>query len=74
MLYNRIRYDSEESGDDSIVRESELKWVPISTLVTQQYPMSIGRKAVNAQDNTISLGSLTEYTDSSLFSIDTLGF
>ena len=74
LLYNRIRYDPNESGNDSIVRESVLRWIPVTTVLAEQYALSIGRSKVTAQDKVINLGSLTEFEDSSLFSLDAIGF
>ena len=56
------------------MRESVLRWIPVTTVLAEQYALSIGRSKVTAQDKVINLGSLTEFEDSSLFSLDAIGF
>lgn len=41
ILYNRVRYDHLDNRSDSIVRETEIHWIPINALATSQYTMEI---------------------------------
>ena len=45
-MYNKVTYDHEESRDNSIVREADIHWIPLSSILATQYKMEIQKKKV----------------------------
>ena len=59
LLNNQIRFESKLYGEESIIRESVLSWMPLDTegLFRQQYQLKTG--LTNLQDKIVDLGSIT---------------
>ena len=74
ILYNKVVYDHELMRDESVVQQADLHWIPINSVIAQQYPVTIQKSEVKAQDLAISMGVLTEFKDSSLFDFKAEGF
>ena len=67
MLYNQIRFDSRQYGQESITFESRIKWLRVDTQTRKTYPFSFLSTRVILQDEYINLDDLTELEDPSLF-------
>ena len=67
ILTNQIRFDSNQYGEDSIIRESRLDWLEYAMSVTQALEMKIKKTNLYLQDLGLNLDSLTEYDNESPF-------
>ncbi len=50
LVYNQIRFDSGAYGENSIIPETRLLWLPISTQVIQTTPLKITTSQLILQD------------------------
>eukprot|EP00353_Schmidingerella_taraikaensis_P011845 CAMPEP_0185582810 /NCGR_PEP_ID=MMETSP0434-20130131/21140_1 /TAXON_ID=626734 ORGANISM="Favella taraikaensis, Strain Fe Narragansett Bay" /NCGR_SAMPLE_ID=MMETSP0434 /ASSEMBLY_ACC=CAM_ASM_000379 /LENGTH=225 /DNA_ID=CAMNT_0028201743 /DNA_START=150 /DNA_END=827 /DNA_ORIENTATION=+ len=66
---NRIRFNPESFGTDSIIREHFEEWIPITTFAPIEVPYQISQTEVKLQDLPINFDELTELVDSSCFSL-----
>ena len=59
LLNNQIRFDSKLYGEESMIRESVLNWIPLDTegLFRQQFQLKTG--LTNLQDEIVDLDSMT---------------
>mmetsp|Transcript_32060 Transcript_32060/g.39771 ORF Transcript_32060/g.39771 Transcript_32060/m.39771 type:complete len:101 (+) Transcript_32060:601-903(+) len=69
LRLNRIRFDANERGPPSIIKESFGQWVPIVSSFRVEVPFLVTRTELNLQDDHISMDGLTELTDDSLFDV-----
>ena len=72
LLHNQIRFDPELYGIESIIRESRIKWISISTQMQQEFPFVVTMSELQLQDLALDLDSITELEDSSVFRLDSL--
>ena len=67
---NRIRFNSNEFGEDAFIRESDFLWNSVSTQVQLETVYKVSRTEIQLQDMHINLDELTEHTDSSVFRLE----
>ena len=67
VLSNQIRFDSSRWEADSIIKESVLTWIPVSTQVQLEVPFEVVRAVVNLQDKLVNLEEFTELSDDGIF-------
>ena len=72
LLINQIRFDSERYGEESIVPESRVDWIRVSTKIQFEQPYSVKKTRLQLQDLHIDLDQLTELEDSSIFKFEKL--
>lgn len=70
LLNNQIKFDSNKSGAASIVKGTDIKWLPIQTQVQQEVPFKIVREEVLLQDEIVEFDDLTQLENSNLFKFE----
>ena len=64
---NEIRFESQLYGKESIIKESHMDWVRISTYIKFELPYEVSKSELSLQDELIDLDEITEMLDSSVF-------
>ena len=72
IMANRVRFDSEKFGADSIIYESHIYWLPISTQVQQSVSYQVTRTDLELQDTFFHLEDLTVHSKDGLFKLERL--
>jgi len=67
FLTNSIRFDSTKWGEESIVKESSLAWIPISTQAQTEIPFKVTRSLLSLKDLFFDLEDITTFESSGLF-------
>ena len=71
LLYNEIRFDSEEYFYQSRVHESRILYIPISSQIKQIIPLKVQRTHLELQDHQhVMLGEFTQIQMEDLFRIE----
>jgi len=70
LLYNQIRFDSNYYGEEAIIQESRIMWVPVNSQIQQSLPFKIMKTKLFLQDESINLDDLTEIEDASVFKLE----
>ena len=65
-----MRFDRQEFGENRIVKESLIDWVPINTQMRMRQPYKISLEALELQDHKIKLDSITQETHEALFAME----
>ena len=68
LQHNQIRFDSQFFGTNSVIREKESSWIPVSQIQTF-IPFKINRSIVRLQDLEIMLDNATEFENDEVFQI-----
>ena len=73
LLHNQIRFDSQKFGHDSIIKESAMMFIPVSTQSQLQRKLEVQRTELKLQDLVVDLDEITELTNSQVFSLKDVG-
>ena len=66
-----MRFQTDEFGKKSVIREARIQYIPISSQTRQLIPFKLSVKDIELQDNIgIELGSITRDNLSNLFMIE----
>ena len=63
ILSNQVRFDTTKYGSESIVRESHIHWLPVTTQVQQNVPYLLTLTNLELQDELIHLEEFTEHSN-----------
>ena len=64
VYVNEIRFDSQFYGEESIIKESRMDWISISTYRPLEFPYRAFMSELSLQDELIDLDEITELSDS----------
>ena len=67
ILSNEIRFNSEQPGIASIIKESAMTWYPISYKMQLRYPHQVSMSQLFSQDQPLNLDELTEMANGQIF-------
>ena len=71
LLYNQVRFITNQFGKDSIVKEARITYVPISSQTRQLIPFKVSPADIELQDSMgIELGDITLEKKSNLFRLE----
>ena len=71
LIFNQVRFDSRYFGEEAIIPESKINWVPVNTQIQQTIPFKVSTTELFLQDvKTINLDDLTELADNSIFKLE----
>ena len=70
MYYNQIRFNSFKYGQESISRESHMKWLGINTQQQITIPFEVRTTKLLLQDEVINLDEITELEDETVFHLE----
>ena len=62
-----MRFDSEEFGKESIIRETRATWLTINTQTKQTLSYSLQRSKLHLQDKLLNFDDWTEIEEESVF-------
>ena len=66
-----MRFDTRYFGEEAIINESKIMWVPVNTQIQQTIPFLVSTTELFLQDvKSINLDDLTELSDSSVFKFE----
>ena len=69
LMYNQVRFDSSHTGEESVIKESRLKWYSVNTQTQQTFPMQVSTTELFLQDQNIDLDDLTEFSSLEIFTL-----
>ena len=67
LYSNRIRFDHQLYGPESIVKESEFHWFPIELQFKTEVPFKLRRTELRLQDYLFDMDDITQLEDTSVF-------
>lgn len=73
LLYNQVRFNSEEIWENAKVEESRILYIPVSSQTRQLIPFKLSVSNLYLQDSSsIELGDVTLHEEAGLFAINPL--
>ena len=72
FLSNQVRFDEKYFGYESVIKESRIEWIPISTQVQQMKVFEVSKQDLALQDQPISLEQITEIKEPHSFQLNSI--
>ena len=72
LVMNQVRFDSENYGEEAIIKESKVKWLTINTQTRVTYPFALNKQLLLLQDKLFNFDDYTELENEDVFRFNEL--